>query len=117
MGKFFTPLKVGILTIIAVGAFVFALRSVEQGVLGGDTYLVYAIFDDVLGVAKRSRVVMAGIEVGYIDSIELSGARARLTISSKSSTAAPVSQYSGSTRTLLTARHSGWRRICHQSLT
>ena len=80
MRKFFTPLKVGILTIIAVGAFVFALRSVEQGVLGGDTYLVYAIFDDVLGVAKRSRVVMAGIEVGYIDSIELSGARARLNI-------------------------------------
>jgi len=80
MRKFFTPLKVGILTIIAVGGFVFALRSVEQGVLGGDTYMVYAIFDDVLGVAKRSRVVMAGIEVGYIDSIELAGARARLNI-------------------------------------
>jgi phospholipid/cholesterol/gamma-HCH transport system substrate-binding protein len=80
MRKFFTPLKVGILTIVAVGGFVFALRSVEQGVLGGDTYLVYAIFDDVLGVAKRSRVVMAGIEVGYIESIELSGARARLNI-------------------------------------
>lgn len=80
MRKFFTPLKVGILTIIAVGGFVFALRSVEQGVLGGDTYRVYAIFDDVLGVAKRSRVVMAGIEVGYIESIELSGARARLNI-------------------------------------
>jgi phospholipid/cholesterol/gamma-HCH transport system substrate-binding protein len=80
MRKFLTPLKVGILTIVAVGAFVWALRSVEQGVLGGDTYMVYAIFDDVLGVAKRSRVVMAGIEVGYIDSIELSGARARLNI-------------------------------------
>jgi phospholipid/cholesterol/gamma-HCH transport system substrate-binding protein len=80
MRKFFTPLKVGILTIIAVGGFVFALRSVEKGVLGGHTYQVYAVFDDVLGVAKRSRVVMAGIEVGYIDSIELEGARARLNI-------------------------------------
>jgi hypothetical protein len=40
MRKFFTPLKVGILTIIAVGGFVFALRSVEKGVLGGHTYQV-----------------------------------------------------------------------------
>jgi phospholipid/cholesterol/gamma-HCH transport system substrate-binding protein len=80
MRKFLTPLKVGILAIVAVGGFIFALRSVEKGVLGGDTYVVYAIFDNVLGVAKRSRVVMAGIEVGYIESIELSGARARLNI-------------------------------------
>ena len=64
-----------------MGLFVFALRSVEKGALrGGDTYGVYAIMDNVLGVAERSRVVMAGIEVGYIESVELEGARARVNL-------------------------------------
>ena len=79
MKKLLTPLKVGILTVLAVGGTIFALRSVDQAALGGgETYRVYAILDDALGVAKRSRVLMAGIDVGYIESIELEGARARL---------------------------------------
>jgi phospholipid/cholesterol/gamma-HCH transport system substrate-binding protein len=81
MRKFITPLKVGILTIAAVAGTIFALRTVEEGVLGGGgTYRVYAVLNNVLGVAKRSRVVMAGIEVGYIEGIELSGARARINL-------------------------------------
>ncbi len=79
MIKYLTPLKVGILALVAIGAFIFALRTVEKGAFGkGDTYRIYAVLDDALGVAKRSRVVMAGIEVGYIENIELYGARARL---------------------------------------
>ena len=81
MNKILTPLKVGILSIVAIGGLLFALRSVQQGALGsGDTYRVYAVLDNVLGVAMRSRVVMAGIEVGYIESIELAGERARLNL-------------------------------------
>lgn len=73
------PITVGILIALAVGGFFFAMRSIEQGSIGtGETYRVYADLENVLGLAKRSRVVMAGIEVGFIDSIELVGDRARL---------------------------------------
>jgi phospholipid/cholesterol/gamma-HCH transport system substrate-binding protein len=81
MRKFLSPIKVGILTVIAVGGLIYALRSVEKGILkGGDNYSVYAILDNVLGIAERSRVVMAGIEIGYIESIELLDARARVNL-------------------------------------
>lgn len=79
INKVLTPVKVGLLAILATGTFIFALRTVEKGAFGkGDTYRIYAVLDDALGVAKRSRVVMAGIEVGYIGAIELYGSKARL---------------------------------------
>jgi phospholipid/cholesterol/gamma-HCH transport system substrate-binding protein len=81
MRKFLTPIKVGALSTLAVVGFLFTIHSVQQGALGGsNTYRVYAVLDDVLGLAKRSRVVMAGIEVGYIESIELVGKRAKLNL-------------------------------------
>ncbi|MBW1807070.1 MAG: MCE family protein [Deltaproteobacteria bacterium] len=81
MKKILTPLKVGILAVVTITGTIFALRSVDQSILGGgDTYRVYAILENVLGVAERSRVVMAGIEIGYIESIELEGAKARLNL-------------------------------------
>ncbi len=79
MKKLLTPIKVGVLTVLAIIGAVYALRTVEEGSLGaGNAYRVYAILEDAIGIAKRSRVVMAGIEIGYIESIELSGGRARL---------------------------------------
>lgn len=81
MKKLITPLKVGIFTVAIALATMLALRSVEEGALGSSgTYRVYAILDNVLGVAKRSRVVMAGIEIGYIESIDLVNGRARLNL-------------------------------------
>ncbi|RME25550.1 MAG: MCE family protein [Deltaproteobacteria bacterium] len=81
MKKLITPFKVGLLTIIVVVASFMALRTVEQGALGsGGTYRLHAVLDNVLGVAKRSRVVMAGIDVGYIESIDLVEGRARLNL-------------------------------------
>ncbi len=72
MKKFLTPVKVGVLAILAMGGFFYAVHQVQQGGLGGgDTYGVNANLKNVLGLAKRSRVVMAGIDVGYIDGIEL----------------------------------------------
>ncbi len=81
MKKLLTPVKVGVLAMLAVAGFFYAIHSVQQGSLGSsDTYRVYAMLDDVLGVAKRSRVVMAGIEVGYIESVELAGSKAKLNL-------------------------------------
>ncbi len=80
MKKLLTPVKVGILAVVALGGFFYAVHSVQQGVLGGDGYRVYAMLDDTLGLAQRSRVVMAGIEVGAIESIELVGGQARINL-------------------------------------
>ncbi|MBN2494159.1 MAG: MCE family protein [Deltaproteobacteria bacterium] len=81
MKKLFTPIKVGLLSIVAIGGLLFAMRTVQEGALGaGDAYRVYAVLDNVLGVATRSRVTMAGIEVGFIESIELEGSRARINL-------------------------------------
>jgi phospholipid/cholesterol/gamma-HCH transport system substrate-binding protein len=81
MKKLLTPLKVGLLTVAAIAGFVYSMRMVQEGSMGaGDTYSAYAVMDNVLGIAKRSRVVMAGIEIGFIESIELEGAKARVNL-------------------------------------
>jgi phospholipid/cholesterol/gamma-HCH transport system substrate-binding protein len=81
MKKFLTPVKVGIVALVTVAGLVYSLRSVREGAFSAaDTYPVYALFDNVLGVATRSRVSMAGVEVGYIESIELEGGRARVNL-------------------------------------
>jgi phospholipid/cholesterol/gamma-HCH transport system substrate-binding protein len=81
MKSWLTPLKVGLVTLVAVAGLLFALQKLQTGALGsGDTYGAHAMLDDVLGLAKRSRVLMAGIEVGFIDSIELVNGRAQLNL-------------------------------------
>ena len=81
MKKLLTPVKVGVLVTVGLVGFFYAVHSIQQGSFGStDTYGVYAMLDNVLGVAKRSRVVMAGIEVGYIDSVALDGGRAKLNL-------------------------------------
>ncbi len=73
MNKFFTPIKVGLLTLVGIVGLIYMLRTVEKGMLtGGKDFRVYALLENVLGVSVRSRVVMAGIEVGFIESVELS---------------------------------------------
>ncbi len=80
MKKFLTPVKVGLLAVLAATGFFYTVRSVQRGAMNGESYMVYAVLEDVLGLAKRSRVLMAGIEVGYIESIELVGHKARLNL-------------------------------------
>ena len=81
MKKLITPVKVGILVTMSVVGLFYAIHAVQQGALSGsDTYRVYALLEDVLGVARLSRVVIAGIEVGYIESVELAGSKARLNL-------------------------------------
>lgn len=70
--------KVGLLLLITVAASIAIYRFVDEGSQGDDGYTVYAIFDDVQGLVVKSRVVVAGIPVGTIESIRLQGARARV---------------------------------------
>lgn len=76
-----TPFRVGLVVIAGVVALLYMVSQVREGVgEAADGYRVYAIFDDVTGLAKKSRVVIAGIPSGEIDRIELDGSRARVWI-------------------------------------
>ncbi|MFN3197576.1 MAG: MlaD family protein [Bradymonadia bacterium] len=74
-----TPFKVGLVVITGFVAFTFMFGKVQEGI-GDDPsgYKVSATFKDVSGLVEKSRVVIAGINVGQIDRIELVGRQARV---------------------------------------
>jgi phospholipid/cholesterol/gamma-HCH transport system substrate-binding protein len=72
--------KVGLLVLVTLAASIAIYRFVDEGSQGDKGYLAYAIFDDVQGLVEKSRVVVAGIPVGVIEKISLSGDRARVDI-------------------------------------
>ncbi|NLE88363.1 MAG: MCE family protein [Myxococcales bacterium] len=80
MARVTTAAKVGIFTVVTAGAGLLIYRFVHQGGGPGDGYVVYALMDDAMGVARHSRVRVAGIPVGSIESVRLEGDRARVDI-------------------------------------
>lgn len=87
LGNIITPFKVGLLVLAAAAGTIFMIVQFTSGVTMGDEdrYLVYAYFDDVTGLAVKSRVVMSGIPVGYIKAIRLEDQKARVDIMVKDS--------------------------------
>ncbi len=75
-----TAVKVGVLVVLVLLATYLVYRFVDENAGGGGTYGVYANFDDAQGLVEKSRVVIAGIQVGYIDAISLEGDQARVDI-------------------------------------
>ncbi|MBI2373398.1 MAG: MCE family protein [Deltaproteobacteria bacterium] len=79
--KLLTPAKVGLLLAIAALSFAAFLQLLSTRGLGsGGGYRVYALFDDVLGLEKRSPLQIAGIDIGHIEHVELSGGKAKVTL-------------------------------------
>lgn len=79
--KVLTPFKVGLLVVGAFAAFMVFLQIVSTRGLGrADSYEVWALFDDVLGLEEKSPVQIAGIDIGRIKSIELSHGKAKVTL-------------------------------------
>lgn len=70
--------KVGVFVVVALVATYLSYRLIEERRAGAEGYRVWAIFDDAQGLADKSRVLVAGIQVGYIESIRLWGSRARV---------------------------------------
>lgn len=82
LAQFMTPFKVGLLVIAgfaALIAMVIALTG-DFRMNNTESNRYYAMFDDVTGLAMRSRIQMAGIPVGTIENIRLVGSRARIDI-------------------------------------
>jgi len=74
-------LAVGLLVAVAGGIFLVAFTFFRKGGLAArDSYVVTAVFDDVTGLSWKSRVQVAGIQIGEVIEIELSGDKARVTM-------------------------------------
>lgn len=72
--------RVGLMVVAGLIAIFLVYRYVDERSDSGDGLDVYALFDDAQGLIEKSRVVIAGIPVGYIDRISLEGDRARVDI-------------------------------------
>jgi phospholipid/cholesterol/gamma-HCH transport system substrate-binding protein len=72
--------KVGLFLVLTVAAAFAILRFISPTATGGGTYTVHAFIRDATGLATRSRVTIAGIPVGTLDSIRLENGEARLNV-------------------------------------
>ena len=81
MKAFLTPFSVGLVVIGGFAAFAWMMGQVKEGISDdASSYRVYAIFKDASGLADKSKVTVAGINVGQIDKIELIGDEAKVWI-------------------------------------
>ncbi len=70
--------RVGLMVVLGLAVTFAVYRYVDERSATESGYGVYAYFDDVQGLVAKSRVLVAGIPVGYISSIRLDGDRARV---------------------------------------
>ncbi|HEY6463648.1 MAG TPA: MlaD family protein [Polyangiaceae bacterium] len=80
MAKGTQALKVGIFVALSGAAAFGIYRYVSPEVSGGNGYTVHAYIRDATGLAQRSRVTIAGIPVGTLESIRLENGQARLDV-------------------------------------
>jgi phospholipid/cholesterol/gamma-HCH transport system substrate-binding protein len=72
---------VGVLAAVTGMAFLVALTFFRKGGYSEkESYLVHALFSDATGLTWKSRVQIAGIQIGEVVDIVLTGAKARLDI-------------------------------------
>ena len=72
--------KVGLFLVVCAVAFLFVLKMVDKGGSVTGAYVVHAYLKDATGLAVHSRITIAGIPVGTIDTVKLEGGRARFDI-------------------------------------
>lgn len=73
-----TPVKVGILVVLAIAAFVIFFSLIREKVSAESANQYWALFRDASGLAPKSMVRVAGVEVGTVVSIGLVGGEARV---------------------------------------
>lgn len=81
MKKLITPFRVGLLVLVAGGILGGFLIWVKKGGMDRDESVVLvAYFRDASGLNQRSRIQIAGLQVGEIETIKLEGIRAKATM-------------------------------------
>src|SRR5258708_37723814 len=72
--------KVALFVAVLAIASWFIYRMVRKDTAAGGGYVVYTHLKDATGLVPKSRVKIAGISIGYIDSIALDKDQAKVTI-------------------------------------
>ncbi|MGI5830215.1 MAG: MlaD family protein [Bradymonadia bacterium] len=86
MQKVLTPFKVGLVVLLGiVFSIVMIVKFTSNWGQSDGSYMLHAYFDDVTGLAVRSQVRIAGIQIGEVKSIQLIQNRARVDFSIRSS--------------------------------
>ena len=80
MPKLTQAAKVGMFLLVSAVLIFIIYRTVSKEIGPGAGYVVHAYLKDATGLANHSRVTIAGIPVGTIDSIKLEGERARINV-------------------------------------
>src|SRR4051812_19181554 len=80
MPKVSQAAKIGLFVVVTAGAGYLVYRTIGSQVGAGKGYVVHAYLKDATGLAKHSRVAIAGIPVGQIDDIRLENGQARIDI-------------------------------------
>lgn len=78
--KFSQAAKIGLFVVVTAGAGYLVFRTVGTTVGGSKGYTVHAYLKDATGVAKHSRVTVAGIPVGQVNDIKLEKGMARIDV-------------------------------------
>ncbi len=80
MAKVSQAARIGLFVVITAGAGYLVYRTVHKGTGAGGGYVVHAYLKDATGIAKHSRVTIAGIPVGSVEDIRLENGMARLDV-------------------------------------
>ncbi|MDB4934825.1 MAG: Mammalian cell entry related domain protein [Labilithrix sp.] len=80
MAKVSQAAKIGLFVVVTAGAGYLVFKTIGTSVSGGKGYVVHAYLKDATGIAKHSRVAIAGIPVGQIEDIRLENGMARVDV-------------------------------------
>ncbi|MBX3226740.1 MAG: MCE family protein [Labilithrix sp.] len=72
--------KIGLFAIVTAGAGYLVYKTIHKETGKGGGYVVHAYLHDASGIARQSRVTIAGIPVGSVENIRLEDGRARVDV-------------------------------------
>jgi phospholipid/cholesterol/gamma-HCH transport system substrate-binding protein len=80
MAKVSQAAKIGLFVVVTAGAGYLVFRTIHKDTGRGGGYVVHAYLKDASGIAKHSRVTIAGIPVGAVEEIRLENGQARIDV-------------------------------------
>lgn len=80
MAKVSQAAKIGLFVVVTAGAGYLVYRTIHKDAGRGGGYVVHAYLKDASGIAKHSRVTIAGIPVGSVENIRLENGMARVDV-------------------------------------
>lgn len=82
-----TETKVGIFIVVAIAVFAFLIMGIGAFRFSTSGYMPYSVsFEDVSGLSRKAEVKIAGVKVGWVESIDLTAkhrAKAHIMVSKK----------------------------------